>query len=710
MSNADNKHRPVIFSFFNKFQNTILLTIIIIIVSLYSIYFVLQDISENKIRKSIFEDQSKKQNDANKALSEHISSDLELLLTKLEVISKSVLIENGNYSDMVTTQVLQDFYDNSTSLLGKTDVLFISDDQGLLKSIYPESNNLVKSAFLISDNNNYKSTSNNTINNTTNIIESNISSQSYFKQVKESKKPLFSSGQSLFNFNNNSINNTYRIIISNPIINEESKKFMGLVGLSLSTDNFFKRLGNIYDIESQYMSILDSNATHLVHGNSNLVGKNFFEEYTQNFTGQNEDLNNLMRNVMSGKSGFVVYNISELGERLTTGYPIFISDSNRIIPTFMVFIVTPTTQIYSHIENLFFAERIETISLLVITTASIIILILFLMRWNKNLEKEISKRTNDLVNSNSALKDITKQLQSTNDSLEVSNKEVKETNEKLQQREKIQREFINIAAHELRTPVQAIMGFVEMALDDKYYKDIDSKYGGFIVSIERNANRLKFLIENLLDVARIDNNKLELYKEKININDKIKNILSDYQNRVRNDSNIEFIFSTQYDPIMVNVDRIRIYEVITNLLNNAIKSIKGDNTSNVIGKKKRLIAISVKLSYSDRIIQTTINNTNKIEISESSTNKRKNSYRYVIVSISDSGTGIPADMFDKLFKKFNSFSEKGVGLGLFISKGIVEAHGGQIYALNNDEGNGATFVFSLPISNYYISNTNNHSK
>lgn len=259
MSNADNKYRPVIFSFFRKFQNVVLLTIFIIVVSSYGIYFVLQDTSEDKIRKSLFEDQSNKQIDSNKALSEHISSDLELLLTKLEVLSKSALIQNGNYSNFMLIQAMQDLYNNSKSLLGMTDLLFIANDKGIINSSFPSSEMLRESLFFNVDdkNDNIINKTTTTTTTTTNYInagESSIVSQDYYKQVREVKKPLFFSGQSSFSTSNStSNNNAYRIIISDPIINEESGKFLGMVGLSLSTDDFFKRLGNVYDIKSPYM-------------------------------------------------------------------------------------------------------------------------------------------------------------------------------------------------------------------------------------------------------------------------------------------------------------------------------------------------------------------------------------------------------------------------------------------------------------------------
>lgn len=157
------------------------------------------------------------------------------------------------------------------------------------------------------------------------------------------------------------------------------------------------------------MAALDRNATHLVHSNSHLIGKDFFGEYTQNFTRHNQDLNDLMQEVLAGKSDDIVYTIG-LGERLTTGFPISISsdgdddEGNATgIPQYIIFIVTPTSQIYSQFENILFTQRIETFSLLAISTAGAIILIIFLIRWSNNLDTEIKNRTGELESAHEQL-------------------------------------------------------------------------------------------------------------------------------------------------------------------------------------------------------------------------------------------------------------------------------------------------------------------
>ena len=192
------------------------------------------------------------------------------------------------------------------------------------------------------------------------------------------------------------------------------------------------------------------------------------EQDTQNFTRQNKDLNNLMERVLSGKSGDVVYSIG-LGARLTTGFPITIREENQTgvstaPPPYVVFIVTPTSQIYSQFENILFSQRIETFSLLAISTAAAIILIVFLIKWNSNLDSEVKRRTGEL----------------------------EAANEQLKVQENMQKEFINIAAHELRTPTQSITGYSELLASDP---ENGIQYANPIL---RNAKKLQRLSEDIL--------------------------------------------------------------------------------------------------------------------------------------------------------------------------------------------------------------------
>ena len=224
--------------------------------------------------------------------------------------------------------------------------------------------------------------------------------------------------------------------------------------------------------------------------------------------------------------------------------------------------------------------------------------------------------------------------------------------EQLEQSDRIKSEFIDIAAHELRTPIQPIIGFAELLKKEELEYD---KKREATTAILCNAKRLQRLAEAILDVTRIESNTLEICKERLDLNDLILKALDD------------IVLNTKEEEIIIEADRTRLSQVVSNLLDNAIKFTKEEGTISIVVEKKK----------------------------DSSNNNNK---EVVIVSIKDTGSGIDSDILPRLFTKFVSKSSKGTGLGLFISKSIIETHGGKIWAENNSDGKGATFAFSLPIN------------
>jgi signal transduction histidine kinase len=232
--------------------------------------------------------------------------------------------------------------------------------------------------------------------------------------------------------------------------------------------------------------------------------------------------------------------------------------------------------------------------------------------------------------------------------------------EQLKIHDKMQKEFINIAAHELRTPVQPILSLSEILQSDR---SNNTKQQEFLDAIVRNAKRLQRLTENILDITRIESHSLELRKQRFSLNENIRNVINDMNNQAglskNNNKTVSILFEPEQD-IIVEADKVRIYGVISNLLKNAIH-FTNEGTINITAAEKM-------------------------------------DYNEVIVSVKDTGLGIDPEIFHRLFTKFATGSATGTGLGLFISKSIVEAHGGKIWAQNNPDGIGATFYFSLPLS------------
>jgi signal transduction histidine kinase len=268
------------------------------------------------------------------------------------------------------------------------------------------------------------------------------------------------------------------------------------------------------------------------------------------------------------------------------------------------------------------------------------------------------------------------------DSLRESLNHLKEVNKKLMTRYKNQREFVSLAAHELRSPIMPILGTLELieyefAESDK--KEIKLQREHF-ERLVRNTKRLERLASAILDVTKIDDQSLRLTKEFFNLNNTVLDLIQDHKRQIDKRSNVstkllyEFKieeeegipkrkqdFSTD---IFINADKIRINQVIDNLLTNAIKFTEEGTVSILI------------------------------------TCKRGNDTDTIIVRVKDTGTGIHPEILPRLFSKFVTGSDMGTGLGLFISKNIVEAHDGKMSGENNTDGKGATFVFSLPSKRY----------
>jgi signal transduction histidine kinase len=302
---------------------------------------------------------------------------------------------------------------------------------------------------------------------------------------------------------------------------------------------------------------------------------------------------------------------------------------------------------------------------------------------NQKLESkttELNNNNKSLFESNREIAEIYNELAETNKAFAKLNQESTTLNkelalayQKIEQQNQTYEAFINIAAHELRTPAQSILGYAEIAKNDPAYKE-DKE--GYLHVIFRNAFRLDKLIKNILDVTKIEGNTLHLDKQRFNLNDILLSVLEDTKTQIlANDSKLKLSLSLdkssstssvaeKHDELIsVEADRERITQVLYNLLDNAIKFSK-EGTISVRIERKR-------------------NNEDAKDV--------------IVIGIKDTGSGIHAEIMPKLFSKFASKSVSGTGLGLYISKSIVEAHGGRIWAENNPDGKGASFSFSLPL-------------
>ena len=247
--------------------------------------------------------------------------------------------------------------------------------------------------------------------------------------------------------------------------------------------------------------------------------------------------------------------------------------------------------------------------------------------------------------------------------------QLKEANNQLKVHDKMQKDFINVAAHELRTPIQPILGLTEIVSS----KIKNTEHRELLDTVVRNAKRLQRLADDIINVTKIENQSLQLNKEQLNLNEVISKIIDDYKTLIANDNcKIKFNFKPFKETLLIEADKERISEVVSNLLSNAIKFTKEGE-----------IFVSIE-------------------------KKEDNNNNYALVTVRDIGIGVDPEVLPNLFSKFITKSFEGIGLGLYISKYIVEAHGGKIWVENNskDDNFGSIFCFKLPLGKSNINNNN----
>jgi two-component system sensor histidine kinase VicK len=281
--------------------------------------------------------------------------------------------------------------------------------------------------------------------------------------------------------------------------------------------------------------------------------------------------------------------------------------------------------------------------------------------------------------------------------------------EQLKQTDRMKDEFINVAAHELRTPVMPIIAGMEL-LEDKL-GDKKEEVKNELEIVNRNATRLQKLAEDLLQINRIESGKFTI---KVHdgvdilalISDTIKDIEKKYDSTPKKDKiSIKMIPSSSNSgrsKLLVRCDPTKVSQVVFNLLDNAMKFTRQGTVTVSCDKEEELSP-----TKSSAVIEHSLTS--------------KDEGNVVLVSITDTGTGIDPSIKERLFEKFVTSSSKGTGLGLYLSRKIIEAHHGRLwidYDDNNDNNSGvirrrigdkgSRFVFSIPMSKKKKSSNNDN--
>jgi len=460
------------------------------------------------------------------------------------------------------------------------------------------------------------------------IKGTDLSYRPYFTETRDSLKTYYSSVI-------DSNDDVTRIYVAQPIVSKRTGEFLGIMSAGIRVDTLGTVLNSELLPESHSsVGMLDREGTILYSMNHTLIGKNVFDDEFQSLLPAEikDSFTGYLKDSLSGGSGQADF--SSGGTTSSIAYSPIVFDGEQFAT---LYVVTPH-QFAGDIGLLVNDQRDFSTAIVMIIAGVAIGKGVLVVMWSRKIEKVVDERTGEL-------RAKTEELKRSYDSLSIANQQ-------LEVHDRMQKEFINVAAHELRTPTQAILVYAELLLTDP------KERAETIRAVYRNSLRLQRLTNDILDVTRIESDSLRLDKQDINIKNIVQTTIEDAMYRMA-EQEIKLIYEPK--DIMIRADGVRIAQVISNLLDNALKFTKKGS-------------ITVTTEKDDGRL---------------------------IVSVTDTGSGIDLDIMPRLFSKFATKSHRGTGLGLFISRSIVEAHGGSIWCGNNGDGkSGATFAFSLPALDY----------
>ncbi len=420
---------------------------------------------------------------------------------------------------------------------------------------------------------------------------------------------------------------------------------LGVVGAAIDLTSLGSYIqGQISLSSNGDVNLLDDNATILYTQDTKLIGQNIFSQSIQSQMPSSLDnsLDSLIDKSLNGTSGVSSFDVD--GTNMTVAYvPVYLDGAIMAggLHEFGVLYVVQADTLEG--ENAALISQLRVLgSFVILGIAGVAVgsAVVFL-GWNKRLDDTVTKRTSDLVAAN----------------------------EQLRAYARSQTDFVNIAAHELRTPTQSILGFTEI-LQDSSAKETANSTGTpnldntemkqAVDSISSNARRLKKLTDDILTVSRIDDNRMVLSKETFDLNGTIRDVIKETEKVPGSNIGVTIRYEQTEPQIMITADNTKIHEVLSNLLNNAVRFSEGKGT------------ITIRAG--------------------------KTSDNQVMVSVKDQGKGIDPEVLPRLFNKFVTTSPSGTGLGLFIASKLVAAHGGRMWAQNNGSNErGSTFSFTLPL-------------
>jgi hypothetical protein len=364
----------------------IALVLIVLIVgfSFASLFFI-QDITKHDIETRIFEQQKGRQMEYTKIISTHMSSDLERVIAMMNGLGNSIYVQQREYSSPELNELMQEEFVKYDNIINR---LFILDNNdvmtvGLAQEREP-------------------------------LIGSDLSFRDWVKQTRENNATVFSDG-----FERQGL---YRIFISYPVFDRLSGEYIATIGASVLADPFFSHYKNIENFEEGFLVSYNQNGDLLYNGlNKSLVGLNFFGPEVQDTVNHNKVVNNLTKSLISfAQPSYAVYNYGA-GERINTQQPVLVNGE----PQYFLQVITPTTQIYSQIQDALYLEEVKIYLLLAGTLAAIVVLVFILVEWNHILQGEVKRRTTELHESETKARELEDSYDAMKNYLQEVMKEIK---------------------------------------------------------------------------------------------------------------------------------------------------------------------------------------------------------------------------------------------------------------------------------------------
>lgn len=468
-----------------------------------------------------------------------------------------------------------------------------------------------------------------------------IAPHAYFKEVRDTLTPVYGDTQEWVDLRP-------KIFIVYPILNTEDSTtiknnanqiFRGVVLATINPNSLGQLLENqLAPLTNANISLVNSNGLMILKGTPEYFGINILDptvkSLSEQFVTDDDNESNLIEEIRSALLNSRTFSIDVVasGQDLTVAYSPVLLDSKRLLTIILALPHIPEASV----ENLVLLQR--NFGLAAMITIGIISFGVFygVTNWHKEMRKQVQKHKMEL----------------------------EQTAEKLAIIDQGQKEFIDIAAHEFRTPIQSVLGYSE------FIRSSLVNFDNYFENLFKNARRLEKITNDILDVSKIDSDNFELSKIDFDLNDSIKKIICNHEKDAL-DSNVKIIFEPKKEEIKtINADESKIQQVIDNLLSNAL-DFTNDGT----------IAIKVY----DLAIR-------------SDDKENHDSQESIAIEVKDTGSGINQEIMSHLFEKFSRRSDSGAGLGLYISKKIVDMHGGKFWAQNNRDAKGATFTFTLPVN------------